>query len=235
MGTATATPLGMRRVLEADPDLGARLSRSELTRARTVAVAPCTGMQPGTWTPAPQHPRTLGLLVLDGVLARYASVEGHHGVDLIGHGDVLRPWDTDDTGTVAFVETWEILTPTRIALLDADFSAAVSEWPGIIAELLARSVLRSRALVRHRAVSRLPRLESRILLVLWEIGDRWGRTEADGVSLPLPITQRLLADLVSASRQRVNLALADLSRARLIERRADRLLLRHRSLDGLAA
>ena len=176
MGTATATPLGMHRVLEADPDLGARLSRSELTRARTVAVAPCTGLQPGTWTPAPQDRHALGLLVLDGVLARYASIEGHTGVELVGHGDLLRPWDADDTGTVAFRESWEILTPTRIALLDADFSTAVSAWPGIVAELLARSVLRGRALVRHRAASRLPRLEGRVLLVLWDIADRWGRT-----------------------------------------------------------
>lgn len=61
--------------------------------------------------------------MIDGVLARYASIDGYCGVELLGHGDVLRPWDTDDTGTFEFVETWHALTPTRMALLDADFSA----------------------------------------------------------------------------------------------------------------
>ncbi len=231
MGTATAAPLGMRRVLDDDPDLGAQLSRADHAHARKAAVAPCTRLQPGTWHPVTQDRHALGLLVLDGALARYASIDGHHGVELVGPGDLLRPWDTDDTGTAAFVEAWEILATTRIALLDANFSSAVSRWPGIVAELVARSVLRSGALVRHRAVARLPHLESRVLLVLWDIADRWGHVERDGVSLSLPITQRLLADLVSASRQRVNAALAELVQTGRVERRDDRLLLRHGSLD----
>jgi hypothetical protein len=229
MGTATAVQIGTCRVLDEDPDLASRLSDADAARARTNALAACTRLERGIWDPPAQDRCALGFLVLDGAIARYAAIDGCRGVELIGHGDLIRPWDTDEGCTIPFVETWEIVVPTRIALFDAEFSLTVAEWPGIMAELLARTVSRNRALVRHRALSHLPHLETRILLVLWEIADRWGRAEPDGVSLSLPITQRLLADLVSASRQRVNRALADLARSGAVERRRDRLLLRHGS------
>ena len=224
---------GVCHVLDEDPDLTSRLTADDVRHARRVAMAPVTQLGPGYWTPDAVDPGALGLLVLDGVMVRCASIGASRGVELLGGGDVLQPWETYDAGSVAFTESWEAVTPMRMALLDAQFHHAVARWPGIVAELLARCVARSNALVRHRAISHLPRLETRLLLTLWAIGDRWGKVEADGVSISLPIPQRLLADLVSASRQRVNGALADLALAGDVERRGDRIVLRRSALEAL--
>ena len=234
MRPAFAMQGGMCHVLDEDPDLGSRLTPADAIRARQVAITSTTRLEPGSWRPAAADPSVLGLLVLDGILARHAVVSGGHGVELLGSGDVLRPWDTDDGTTVAFAESWEVVTTARLALLDSAFHRATAPWPGIVAELLARCVSRSSALVRHRAIAQLPRLETRILLTLWAIGDRWGRVEPGGISLSLPITQRLLADLVSASRQGVNVALRELTRTGEVERRGDRLLLRRDALEARA-
>lgn len=233
MRSAFTLPDGVCHVLDEDPDLASRLTPGDARRAGRVAIAPTLRLGPGCWTPAAVDPDALGLLVLDGALLRCASISASRGVELLGAGDVLWPGDVYDEGSVAFSESWEVVTPARMALMDAQFHCAVAPWPGILAELLARSVSSGRALVRHRAIAHLPRLETRILLTLWAIGDRWGRVEADGVSFTLPITQRLLADLVSASRQRVNAAVGALTRAGDIERRGDRVFLRRDALDAL--
>ena len=67
-----------------------------------------------------------------------------------------------------------------------------------------------------RAISCQPRLEVRLVLLLWHLAARWGRVEASGIRVCLPLTHRLLGQMVAAERPSVSHALARLSRAGLV-------------------
>src|SRR3712207_1420319 len=60
------------------------------------------------------------------------------------------------------------------------------------------------------AVSAMPRLDERLLTVLWVLADRWGRVGPDGTTVPLPLTHAILAKLVGAQRPSVTSALKGL-------------------------
>ena len=42
--------------------------------------------------------KALGLLVLDGLIIRRVGVAGRFGAELLGDGDLLRPWEREDAG-----------------------------------------------------------------------------------------------------------------------------------------
>ena len=61
----------------------------------------------------------------------------------------------------------------------------------------------------------------RLALLLWHLAARWGKVEPGGIRLALPLTHRLLGQLVGAERPSVSHALARLSDAGLVTGRAD--------------
>lgn len=81
------------RVLGADPDLGRALQPDawdEAARVPARVIAPARGV----WrAPEPPDPAgALGLLVLDGLLVRWVSVGEVRCCEVLGRGDLLRPW-----------------------------------------------------------------------------------------------------------------------------------------------
>src|SRR3954470_1372018 len=85
----------MISIVDADPDLGDLLSPGDLSRARREAVTRVSRLSPGEWDAAAaqepaEHHR--GFLIVDGLLSRTVNVLGKHCVELVGHGDVMRPW-----------------------------------------------------------------------------------------------------------------------------------------------
>ncbi len=50
-------------------------------------------------------------------------------------------------------------------------------------------------------------MRERLVQVLLELGEEYGVRESDGLQIDLPLSQQDLADLVGASRQKVNLNL----------------------------
>jgi CRP/FNR family cyclic AMP-dependent transcriptional regulator len=67
-----------------------------------------------------------------------------------------------------------------------------------------------------RAISCQPRLEVRLVLFLWHLAARWGRVEPTGIRLMLPLTHRLLGQLVAAERPSISHALGRLADAGLV-------------------
>jgi CRP-like cAMP-binding protein len=101
-------------------------------------------------------------------------------------------------------------------VLDGDFAQRVAPWPQIGHALLRRTERRAEDLGVLRAISGQPRLEVRLVLFLWHLAARWGRVEPSGIHLTLPLTHRLLGQLVSAERPSISHALARLSDAGLV-------------------
>jgi CRP-like cAMP-binding protein len=72
------------------------------------------------------------------------------------------------------------------------------------------------------AISQLPRVELRVLALLWQLADRWGRVTPLGVEIDLELTHEALGRLIGAQRPTVSLALADLAEAGAVTRTARR-------------
>jgi len=160
----------------------------------------------------------IGLLVLEGLLIRRVGVEDRFGAELLGEGDLLRPWQGEDgSGTISPTTGWRILEAVRLAVLDEKAARTLAAYPQITGALVARAVGRSRNMAVNMAIIHHPRVNVRLLMLLWHLADRWGRVRSEGVVLPLHLTHSVLADLVSARRPTVTSSLSDLARQELVE------------------
>ena len=182
-------------------------------------------LSPGEWDAgsayeAAEHHR--GFLVIDGLLSREVDVLGRRCVELIGPGDVLRPWSWDQEGSHVRAEIgWRVLEPTRLAVLDHQLVLRIVPWPQLGLELFNRGTRRAHHLAVALAISHHQRVGDRLLLTLWHLAERWGRVHRDGVVVPLPLGHQRLADLVGASRQSVTTAMGGLTRDGAVGRRDD--------------
>jgi CRP-like cAMP-binding protein len=101
-------------------------------------------------------------------------------------------------------------------MLDHEFAERVRPWPQIGMALLRRAGRRVAEADALRAIACQPRLEVRLVLLLWHLSTRWGRVEPSGIRLTLPLTHRLLGQLVAAERPSITHALARLADSGLV-------------------
>jgi CRP/FNR family cyclic AMP-dependent transcriptional regulator len=131
---------------------------------------------------------------------------------LLGPGDVLRPWQHDgSTSTLELEWTWRVVTPSRLAVLDARWTARSAAWPQLGAELTGRALARALRLVIAMAIAQQPRLDVRLWMLFWDLADRFGKVHPDGVHLDLPLTHEVLSHLAAARRPSVSGALTRLA------------------------
>jgi CRP-like cAMP-binding protein len=213
------------KLLEVDPDLGALLAeprRGEAEREITVRthVVPV-----GRWDVARLAGTStdhVGLLVLDGVLSRELLVADQVSAELMGPGDLVRPWQTGNRASLLPVDAeWQILSPVTVAVLDRRFAGELSRYPEITSVLLDRLAERSVRLATTQAISQLTRVDRRLRALFWHLAERWGRVGGEGVVIPLALTHRILGQLVGARRPTVSTALAELAERGELTRRAD--------------
>jgi CRP/FNR family cyclic AMP-dependent transcriptional regulator len=226
MATALQPTPARVHVLDAYPDLARGLPPEQARIARHHLSAPTTVLRPG---PAPassgtieRQPGHLGVLVVEGLLSREVVLGGTVTTELVGRGDVLRPVDHDVAGApVQFDIAWRVLQTTRILYLDRDFALAAGRWPEVIEEIVSSAVRRSQSLALHLAVSHLRRVDTRLLVLMWHMADRWGKVGRDGVTVPLKLTHQMLGHLVGAQRPSVTTALKQLTDEGRLSRGAD--------------
>lgn len=222
-GSAVGDARRSVRVFERDPDLVSGLGQHDAEEARIRGVAAIARLDKGPWDPptreADQPPGHLGLLVLDGLLSRNTTIDATPSPELLGAGDLLRPWqDNSEFASLQWKTHWEVLEPATVAVLDARFARAISPWPPVFGALLGRTADRQHWTSLQAAISQLRRVDARVLILLWHLGDRWGRAHPDGVHLSLPLTHALLGRLVGAQRPSVTLAVSQLAEARRVRR-----------------
>jgi CRP/FNR family cyclic AMP-dependent transcriptional regulator len=157
-------------------------------------------------------------LVLQGLLIRRVGIDGRFGAELLGEGDLLRPWQgLDLPPTLPRTTGWQVLRPTRVALLDMEAARRLARYPESTGCLVGRALERSRNLTVNMAIVHQPRVDVRVHMLFWQLADRWGRVRSDGVLVPLDLTHAVLADLVAARRQTVSRALSELADRELVE------------------
>jgi CRP-like cAMP-binding protein len=164
--------------------------------------------------------------VLEGILTREIVFAGRRTTELLGASDVLRPWNEDvEFEALPFSASWEVHSTCRLALLEDRFALVAGRWPALMAAVGERHIRRARGLAFQRAIAQLPRVDDRLLVLLWSMAERWGRVGPQGVRVPLSLPHRTLATLVGARRPSVTTALTGLTRDGLVERTTDGWLL----------
>jgi CRP/FNR family transcriptional regulator, cyclic AMP receptor protein len=218
------------RVLEEDPELGEGVAPGQLPRAVECARAVVLRLPVGEWRQpawAPSVTGGFGLLLLDGLLLRRIKLGDRVGLELLAGGDLLRPWQREDASSSLPRELgWQVLEPCRLAVLDLDFAERVGPFPAIATQITARAMRRSRTLAACMAIVQQPRVETRIHLLLWQLADRVGTVGPEGVTVPLRLTQNVLAAFVAARRPTVSAAIRSLEHAGKIARTPGGWLLR---------
>jgi hypothetical protein len=216
-------------VLRADPDLAPGIPaarRSEAQRLSAVRVIAVEG-------PRIEREPTLagesgyGLLVLSGALSRRIVHDGHAGAELVGPGDLIRPWEGFAGWSSQSVGCrWTIVKPAQMAILDRAFAERVAPFPEISIGLNRRSLRRTSRMATMLSALCQPRVEDRLTTLFGHLADRFGKTRRDCIYLPLPLTHGLLAELVAARRPSVTKALASLREEGTLLRDGDGWILR---------
>src|SRR4051794_12521145 len=211
------------RLLEAQPDLAEGLTPEEEADARRHVVAVLEDIPTGAWEPTggyARDPAFIGLLVIEGTMSRDVEIGGRRCSELLGPGDLLRPWDYDegDAASVPSESAWSVLEPARVAVLDGRFARVACRYPELVAGLIGRTLRRSRWLAILLTISSMPRVDARVLALFWHLADRWGRVTLDGVVVPVRLTHDMIGRLVGAHRPSVTTALTELSRSERISR-----------------
>lgn len=208
-------------------DIRGRVAVRQLATARVLQVGVGDCDLSSWFDIASQGP---GLLILDGLIAFETRTGDRVATELLGSGDLLQSPTLPTDDLLERSCRWRALRPTRFALLDEDFVDRVRPFPQVVRALVSRACRRTAELDVLRAITSQPRLEVRLVLLLWHLAARWGKVERASVRLCLPLTHRLLGQLVAAERPSVSHALKRLAQAGLVSGSADDLHL-HGTLE----
>ncbi len=206
-------------VLRDDVSLAEAIPAADRERAIEECIAPTVRIPAGRWS-GPQTdvmPGGIGLLVLQGLLTRHVRAAGRVSTELVGQGDLLRPWQEQGAPAALPCTTrWRVLKLAVVAVLDRGVARRFARYPELTGRLVARTLERSRTLAINMAIVQQPHVQVRVYLLLWHLADRWGYVRSDGTVLPLRLTHDVLADLVAARRPTVSKALSQLADAELV-------------------
>jgi CRP/FNR family transcriptional regulator, cyclic AMP receptor protein len=231
---STSSEVQLCRVLEEDPDLAEVVPENRRQAAIETCRAPLLRFDSGPWRPPTSLGyEVMGMLVLDGMMIRKIAVGSRFAVVLFGAGDLLRPWHTTTVVGASIPTQWVVSAPTQVAMLDANFTRQLAEYPELAAALVQRVIEINREMSVNMAIASHTRVDARLHMLMWQMAGRWGRMRSDGVLLPLKLTHQLLGDLVAARRPTVTTALSELSERGLIQQRDDGWLLKGEPPQGV--
>lgn len=202
-------------LLDVDPAFGNGVPDADLPQARRALAVPTAAVPSGDFDiggVAARHGDTALLLVLSGAIARDVQVLDRITSQLFGPGDLLAMSGGDADSVNAKVR-FHAEEPGRVALINGRFHAAARVWPELSGLVQQRLAAQSRRLAVQAAILALPRVENRVLAILWHLADVFGSVRSDGVLVPLQLTHERLGRLVGAQRPTVTLALRRLSDA----------------------
>jgi CRP/FNR family transcriptional regulator, cyclic AMP receptor protein len=154
--------------------------------------------------------RAFGAAVFDGLVMSSLRIGERSGIHLLCPGDLLVPRNELWPTWLAELD-FHTAAPVRLGLLGNDLLAAVYRWPRLLQGIYGSLGDQLQRLTVQLVICQLPRVEDRILAMLWLLADSWGHVTPGGVRLGLPLTHEMLGALVGARRPTVTLALRKLT------------------------
>src|ERR687887_2745032 len=121
------------RLLDADPDLAGLLSEPRREQAERELVVRTHRLPVGPWDVTRltgANADHVGLLILKGVLSRELIVADNVSAELLGPGDLVRPWQPPSrAGLLPVHAVWSGLSPLTVGVLDRRFAAEAARYP----------------------------------------------------------------------------------------------------------
>ena len=228
------------RLLDAEPGLGETLTADERDEVRHQAVLPCVALETGPWRPHSLDDseriqgEIRGLLVVTGLMTINVSLAGRTCTRLVAPGDLVL-LDGNDLATLPVWWGWSVVETARLAVFDDRLLTIARRWPKLMGAILTRAAAQTKQALFQQAISQLPRVEDRLLALLWSVADRRGIVRPDGVWVRLPVTHDALAEMIGARRPTVSLGLRSLTEQGLVRAERDGWVLDRASVVELTA
>jgi CRP-like cAMP-binding protein len=204
-----STPSSVR-LLDVEPDLGTWLTSEERELAEQVAV-PLLNLGPGELAPSSLRSweGAFGAIVLDGMVLHRIAIGEHPALMLLGPGDMLT---LDAPGPAMLVDGgYRVTSSAALAVLEGHMLLAIRRFPQLSVALHRRMADQQERLAAQLVSCQLPRVEDRLLAMMWLLAESWGRVTSSGTAVPVSLTHDALGELIGAKRPTVTLALRELS------------------------
>jgi CRP/FNR family transcriptional regulator, cyclic AMP receptor protein len=166
----------------------------------------------GAWDPSEAtSARGFTTIIVDGLLVSELCLGGEPTAQLLLPGETLDPLPRTDRVLSSERMTWRALEDARVAVLGGRFLGATQRFPQLTAALCRQQAAQIDRAMRYAAVTKLSRVEERIIAFFCAVAEERGRVAGGGVLVELPVTHELLGRLIGARRPTVSLALKTLA------------------------
>lgn len=199
-------------ILRGAPELTRHLTPDDRAELEHVSL-PVLTIGPGRIELSPlliEH-QAFGATVLEGLVMSAQQIGEQTGIQLLGPGDIIVHGG-DPLPTWLSEAEFRAPARLRIALFGNDLLTAAYRWPRLIQGLHACFGDQLQRLGAQLVICQLPRVDERVLAMMWLLAESWGQVTPGGVRLPLALTHETLGALVGARRPTVTLALRKLTR-----------------------
>src|SRR5437763_4087669 len=200
------------RLLEIEPDLLQFLSSDDRDRLEsiTLAVGQLPGGQSLALSECLAEQRAFGAIVHTGMVLHDLQLGAQPGIRLVAPGEVVSLRQAPASPMLA-TSSYRAIPDTTLVLLRSDFLLASRQAPGLVVGLQSRVAEQLERLATQLVICQLPRVEDRLLAMMWLLAESWGRVTPSGTTLPLSLTHELLGAMIGARRPTVTLALGELA------------------------
>jgi CRP/FNR family transcriptional regulator, cyclic AMP receptor protein len=213
------------RLLDVEPDVGRFLTPEERAEASRLTV-PVLTLAKGSvnFDAQLRSAGAFGAVIVEGVLLHRLVFGEHPALRLLGPGDILARHGEAGPGPLS-ESVYRSAGQLRLALLDDRILAAAQRFPRLFAGLHVRMGEQHQRLATQLVICQLPRVEERILGMLWLLAETWGHVTPNGTTVPVALTHDALGECIGARRPTVSLALKELAERGTVVRRSDGWLL----------
>ena len=200
------------RLLEIEPGIARFLTDAEQEAARGLVV-PVRTVNRGTDDIAPKlgQAGAFAAIVLDGLLLQTLRLGERTAIRLLGPGDVVSAPGGPELATLDESPV-KAAAPTRLAMLGSEVLAASRRWPLLVPGLHVQFSRQAERLAAQLVICQIPRVEDRLMALMWLLAESWGRVTLAGTLLPVRLTHGTLGALIGARRPTVTLALGELTK-----------------------
>lgn len=211
MSSSHATGPATIGLLDGVPELSDFLSAEERPLVARIAIpARSFSGRPLDIDELLDRSNAFAAVVVDGLLLHRLAVGDQPALRLLGRGDMIAR-SSGMRCNVLSESSYCAGSLLSLALLDDRVLIAARRFPRLFAGLQSRLGEQHQRLAAQLAICQLPRVEDRLLSLMWLLAETWGRVTPSGTVLPMALTHDALGELIGARRPTVTLALKELS------------------------
>lgn len=198
-------------LLDLDPELGDLLTEEERDGVAAIGLMTRTFSDDGcALRTAFAEPEAFGAFVIEGVLIHEIRLGARTGMRLVGPGDVLA-YPTASDPYVLGDTRWLPAGAVQLAMFNDRLLLALRRWPRLMVGVYKRLGQQLDRLTAQLLICQLPRVEDRVLGMMWLMAESWGKVTPAGTRLPLHLTHETIGMMIGARRPTVSLALRELA------------------------